>query len=161
MKNLNLKSLGALFLVFTLFTINIEAQERAKRQRRQNGPRFEQEQRQQREPREPRGPKIPNLTEEQQEQIKAFRLDHAKTTLPIRNQVNELEAKLKTLTSADELNKNEVGRVIDNLSDLKAELMKQRVAHMEDVKSVLTEEQKVVLNNQISRRPQRGRKPNR
>ncbi len=126
----------------------------AQSQDRERGPRGHQIDQ---EKKEMRGPKIPDLTEDQKEQLKELKVKHSKESLPLHNQVREQEARLTTLTTAEKINSSEVGRVIENIGDLRTELMKLRVSHMEEVKQILTEEQVVFLNNQISKKS--GRKP--
>ncbi|OEK05749.1 Spy/CpxP family protein refolding chaperone [Roseivirga misakiensis] len=104
-----------------------------------------------------KGPKIPNLTEEQKEQLHSFRLESEKTSLPIRNEVAEKEARLKTLVTAESYNEKAVNKVIEEISELKTSLMKLKVAEGQKVKSILTEEQLVIFNNQIAEGPKQGK----
>ena len=97
----------------------------------------------------PRGPRIPNLTDEQKEQLKGFRVEFEKVSLPIQNQIGEKEARLKTLTTAESFDQRAVNNVIEEIGGLRTEIMKLRIAQTEKVKSILTEEQLVAFNNQI------------
>ena len=101
-----------------------------------------------------RGPKIPNLTEEQQVQLKELHLAMEKASLPIHNQIAEKEARLKSITTADEINLKDAGRVIQEISDLRTKLMNLRVENLVKLKEVLTEEQELALNHQLLRKPQ-------
>ena len=103
---------------------------------------------------EERGPKIPNLTEEQQVQLKELHLAMEKASLPIHNQIAEKEARLKSITTADEINLKDAGRVIQEISDLRTKLMNLRVENLVKLKEVLTEEQELALNHQLLRKPQ-------
>lgn len=103
---------------------------------------------------EERGPKIPNLTEEQQVQLKELHLTMEKASLPIHNQIAEKEARLKSITTADEINLKDAGRVIQEISDLRTKLMNLRVENLVKLKEVLTEEQELALNHQLLRKPQ-------
>lgn len=107
------------------------------------------------------GPKIPNLTEEQGAQLKELHLTMEKASLPIHNQIAEKEARLKTITTADEINLKDAGRVIQEISDLRTKLMNLRVENIVKMKEVLTDEQELALNHQLLRKPQRpeGKKP--
>lgn len=100
----------------------------------------------------PRGPSIPNLTEEQKEQLHAFKLELDKSTLPLKNQVAEKEARLRTLTTAESFDERAVNKVIEEIGDLKTSLMKIKVANEQKVKSVLTEEQVIAFNNHMSKK---------
>lgn len=115
----------------------------------------------------PRGPHIPNLTEEQKEQMHAFQIEFHKSALPIENQVGEKEARLKTLTTASSYDERAVNKVIDEIGDLKTELMKLKVANGQKIKSILTDEQSLAFNKQKRQgpkhenggKPQRGPRP--
>lgn len=149
MKKVAINRMIAIALVAILGIVsNAEAQET----RRQRGGEEMKERK-----REERGPRIPDLTEEQEEHLKSLKVNHSKEMLPLENEMKEKEARLHTLTTADEFNSSEVGRVIESIGDLKTELMKLRVSHMQEVKEILTEEQVVFLNNQIAKRP--GKRP--
>lgn len=152
MKKLNLKSITILAMLFILMGGSVQVQAQSERQ--------EQRDRRQRVERAERSnmrarPMIPGLSEEQKEQLKAFRIDHQKNSLKLRNELNELEAKLRTLTSAEEIKMNETDEVIDDISSLRGELLKLRIAQTAKIKSILNEEQKVIFNNQLAneRRP--------
>lgn len=101
-----------------------------------------------------RAPQIPNLTEEQRELLKGLRLNMEKASLPIHNQITEKEARLNTLSTADEINLKEAGRVIQEITDLKAKLMTLEVENLVKMKEVLTDEQELVLNHQLLRKPE-------
>ena len=141
-------------LMFTL-NLGLYAQDIPAHQRRGKQEQFGKEQRGQRPPR------IPNLTEEQASQLTTFKVAHEKEALPLKNQINELEAQLQTLMTEDVINKNEAGRVIENITDIKAQLMKMKIDQTANIKSVLTEEQLVAFNHQLTRKkdrqPRRGR----
>lgn len=108
-----------------------------------------------------RGPKIPNLTEEQETQLKGLHVAMEKSSLPIQNQIAEKEARLKTITTASEINLKDAGRVIQEISDLKTQLMTLRVENLVKMKEILTDEQELALNHQLLNRPERpqGGKP--
>lgn len=112
--------------------------------------------------REMQGPKIPNLTETQEAELKSLKMAHEKEILPLHNELNELEARMRTLTTSEEKKSQELGRVIDNIGDIKTELMKKRVFHIEEMKEILTEEQVLFLNKQMARKDSRvGRRTER
>ncbi len=117
----------------------------------------------------PKGPRIPNLSEEQREQLKTFKLELEKNSLPLKNQLAEKEAKLRTLTTSDSFDERAVNKVIEEIGELKTSLMKLHVANGQKIKSILTEEQLVVFNNQLAKKgkgnkngkPKMGQKPHR
>ena len=93
---------------------------------------------------------IPKLTNDQKAKIQEFRVAHMKEFTPLQNSIKEKQAHLNTLTSADKPDMNEVNKTIDEISKLKADLMKLRVAHQNQIRNILTDEQKVYFNAHIA-----------
>lgn len=160
MKTQKLKKYG-LIIVAILFTSASAVQaQRFEQGERPERPRQEMKQGQGPEKgidqRGPKGPQIPNLTEEQKEQLHTFKLEMDKSALPLKNQVAEKEARLKTLTTASSYDSRAVNKVIEEIGDLKTDLMKLHVGQTEKVKSILTEEQVIAFNNQLANGPKKG-----
>ncbi|WP_171597308.1 Spy/CpxP family protein refolding chaperone [Marinifilum caeruleilacunae] len=82
-----------------------------------------------------------NLTEEQKEQMKELRTKYAKQSLDIKNELNELRAKQKTLVSAEKPNQSQVYANIDKMTALKKELSLQKIDMRLESRSFLTDEQ--------------------
>ncbi|HPD95148.1 MAG TPA: Spy/CpxP family protein refolding chaperone [Tenuifilaceae bacterium] len=100
---------------------------------------------------------IPNLTDEQKQKIDDLRVKHIKEVTPIKNELNEKRAHLHTLETADKPNLNEINKTIDEISALRAEIMKKNAAHRLDVASLLTDEQRVFFNSRpMGKRGMRG-----
>ena len=91
--------------------------------------------------------RIPDLTEEQQTKIEAIRLKHMKEMNTFRNQKNELQAKKHTLMTSDNANSNEINSVIDQMTNLQNKMLKTSAKHRQDVRSLLTDEQKVYFDS--------------
>ena len=87
------------------------------------------------------------LTDEQKEQMKEVRIKHASETKDLRNELNELQARQKTLVSANQPNKKEVYANIDKMSSIKKELNLQRVDMRLEMRSFLSEEQLIRVGN--------------
>jgi Spy/CpxP family protein refolding chaperone len=81
------------------------------------------------------------FTEEQREQIKALRLETAKKVKPLRNELNELEARQQTLTTADKADMNAIYANIDKISEVKVEIQKIMAKQQQDTRLLLTPEQ--------------------
>jgi Spy/CpxP family protein refolding chaperone len=90
--------------------------------------------------------RIPDLTENQEAKIKDLRLDHLKEMNNYRNQMNELRAKERTLMTTDGTNMSEINAVIDQRTDVHNKMMKASAKHRRDVRSTLTDEQKVYFD---------------
>lgn len=84
-----------------------------------------------------------DLTDEQSEQIKTLRLAHMEQMLPIKNQIQEYRAQLQTLRTAKKADMKAINNLIDDMADLRAKQMKAREAHHQEVRSLLTDEQRI------------------
>jgi Spy/CpxP family protein refolding chaperone len=95
---------------------------------------------------------IPDLTTEQETKIEALRVDHLKKTNDYRNQLNELRAKKQTLMTSEKTDLNAINGVIDQMTGLQNKMMKEKAKMHQDVRSLLTDAQKVYFDS----RPMRG-----
>ncbi|MEA3496538.1 MAG: Spy/CpxP family protein refolding chaperone [Bacteroidota bacterium] len=95
---------------------------------------------------------IPNLTDNQIESIKKLRTKHMKKILPIRNQLREKNAKLTTLITQDKMDNTAIDKIVDDISDLRKQMMKNRISHKNEIRNILTDEQKVYFNMHSSHR---------
>ena len=105
------------------------------------------------------GPMIPDLTEEQEEQIQNLRTEHMKTVLPLRNQLAEIQARLHTLSTAENADMNQINRTIDEMGEIRTRMMKEGAAHKQDIRKMLTDEQRVAFDSRPA--PRGGRPPRR
>ncbi len=88
-----------------------------------------------------------DLTVEQQEQIKTLRIKHLEQMLPYRNEMQEKRAKLQTLRTAKNVDMKAINNLIDEKAMLKADQMKARAAHHQEIRSLLTDEQRIVFDS--------------
>ncbi len=93
-----------------------------------------------------------NLTDAQQEQVKALHLEMAKTTLTNKNRINELEAKLTTATSQDKVDQKEVDGIVSEMFDLKEANFKEHLQTRNEVRALLSDEQKVMFDVRHAKR---------
>lgn len=89
------------------------------------------------------GCKMLDLTDEQEEKIDDLRTEHMKTMLPLRNELNEKRARLHTLRTAEKYNASETEKVLEEMSNIKLKMAKERENHKQEVRSLLTEEQRL------------------
>ncbi|MFO7872976.1 MAG: Spy/CpxP family protein refolding chaperone [Bacteroidales bacterium] len=94
-----------------------------------------------------------DLTEAQEEEIQALRLEQIEKSTEHRNQMDELRARKRTLMTTDGDNSEALNQVIDEMSELRNARMKASVNHRQAVRELLTEEQRVIFDNQTGRRP--------
>lgn len=104
------------------------------------------------------------FTEEQQEQVKAIRLQTAKDVKPLRNELRELEARQQTLTTADKADLKAIYANIDKMSDVKAKIQKTMAKQQQEIRSLLSEEQLLkfdAMKGRMGERNRDGNRPNR
>ncbi|MFW5793333.1 MAG: Spy/CpxP family protein refolding chaperone [Bacteroidota bacterium] len=89
---------------------------------------------------------IPDLTEEQKEAIQELRTARLKESTEHRNKIEELRARKRTLMSSDNPDMTEVDKIIDEMSDLRNQHLKNAARHHQEVRSLLTEEQRVYFD---------------
>ena len=93
-----------------------------------------------------------NLTEDQRTQMKSMRLKMQQEMLPIRNKIGENRAKLRTLSTVENADLKAINKVIDNNSQLTANLAKLGAANRQAVRNLLTEEQRIMFDSRDFRR---------
>ena len=89
---------------------------------------------------------IPNLTEEQKTKIKSLRLATMKEIQPLRNQLGELRAKGKTLTTCEKSDMKAINANIDDITKLQNQIMKIREANHQQIRALLTDEQRIFFD---------------
>lgn len=94
---------------------------------------------------------IPNLTEEQQSKLKEFRIAHLKEMQTYQNQLGELKAKEHTLATADKPDIKAINANIDEITKVQNQMMKSKASHRQQVRALLTEEQKLWFDTHKSK----------
>lgn len=89
---------------------------------------------------------LPGLTEEQSKKIDALKTTHLKEMMPLKNQMDEKKAQLKTLTTGDKVDMATVNKKIDEIGALKTDMMKKREAHRQEVRKILNDEQRLMFD---------------
>ena len=121
----------------------------------QKGQRFEQRG-------EGRFMNIPDLTEEQKDKLKSIHVGVQEDLLPIRNQINEKEAVLLTLQSADKPDMKAINSKIDEIGGLKSDIAKRRALAHQDIRKELNDEQRLFFDTEFQNRGNgNGSRPNR
>ena len=87
-----------------------------------------------------------DLSDEQKEQMKDLRVAFMADTKDEKNALNEKRAKLRTLTTVDKVNANAVNGLVDEMASIRATITKKRLANMQKVRSILTEEQRTMFD---------------
>lgn len=87
------------------------------------------------------------LTEEQKETMKKLRLETEKELKPLKNELREIMAHQKTLTTADNADLKAINKNIDKISGVKAEMAKIKAKQHQAFRSQLSEEQLIMFDN--------------
>lgn len=95
---------------------------------------------------------IPDLSKEQEAKIKELHKNHLKLMLPMKNELNEKEAKLNSLNSAEKPDMKAINALIDEITLLKGKMMKAKNQFMQDVRALLTEDQRLAFDMQHNKR---------
>jgi len=99
------------------------------------------------------------LSEAQQSKFEELRLGTQKAILPLRNQLGENHAKMRTLTTAESPDMKAINKLIDKTSQLEAEIAKIRAANHQTLRMTLTEEQRIKFDSKAHMRKGQDRKP--
>jgi Spy/CpxP family protein refolding chaperone len=86
---------------------------------------------------------IPGLSEEQGKKIDALRISFQKEMLSLKNQMSELKAHQKTLSTADKVDMKAIYANIDAITQVQNQMMKKGADHRQQVRSILTDEQRL------------------
>jgi Spy/CpxP family protein refolding chaperone len=86
---------------------------------------------------------IPGLTEEQAKKIDGLRIAFQKEMLPLKNQMGELKAKQRTLTTAEKADLKAINANIDEITKLQNQMMKMGAEHKQQVRAILNDEQRL------------------
>ncbi len=93
--------------------------------------------------------KIPNLTDAQSKEIKTLRVAHQKDVQKIKNQMDIKRAELKALQTEDKPDMSAINKKIEERSVLRTDLEKKRAQYKQDVRALLTDEQKLAFDKAL------------
>lgn len=96
-----------------------------------------------------------DLSDEQKTKASELKLDMQKMSLPLKNQLGENKAKLRTLTTADQADMKAINKLIDENASINADLQKLRAANHQEFRKILTKEQRIKFD---SRAQEMGRR---
>jgi Spy/CpxP family protein refolding chaperone len=91
-------------------------------------------------------PGIPDLTEDQKDQIKTLRIELMEHMIQLKNKLQEKAARLRTLQTAAKANMSDINKMIEEIGDLRTEMMKLKAACHQEIRSLLTDEQRVFFD---------------
>lgn len=89
---------------------------------------------------------LPELTQEQEAKIDDLRTAHMKIMMPMKNQMQVLRAELNVLRSAEKVDMDAINKKIEEIGALKIKMMKEKESHLQDVRKLLTEKQRLIFD---------------
>lgn len=97
------------------------------------------------------------LSEEQEAKIEDLRLSHLENMLTNRNELDEKKAKLNSLSTEKTVDMKAINSLIEEIGTLKTEMMKEKEAHHQEIRKILTDEQRIKFDLHRSNRGGKGR----
>lgn len=110
---------------------------------------------------------IESLTSEQREQLSALVIQRMDESNRHRLRMDELRNRKRILMLERDADMSGVDQVIDQMEALRSQWMKDNVAHHQEIRNLLTDEQRILFDSRRSGRPMmrnmqgRGFRPNR
>ncbi len=90
---------------------------------------------------------LPGITDKQKEEIKKIRLSGMKAMQPIKNQIGEKQAKLRTLETSSQADMKAINKVIEEISALRTAQAKLRAGNLQKIRNLLNDEQRVIFDS--------------
>jgi len=91
--------------------------------------------------------RAPFLTEEQQKAAQAIRLETASQLKPLRDELRELTARQRTLTTAKDADLDAINAHIEKMAAKRVEMAKIMASQKQQIRSLLTDEQLLRFDN--------------
>ena len=101
--------------------------------------------------------KMLDLTEEQQANIQELRLAHKKEVLPLKAKLKTLESNLKLEMTAESFDEAQARKIVEEMGTLRMEMHMNRLLHKQDVRNMLTPEQRQKFDLHLLSAKGRGR----
>ena len=81
-----------------------------------------------------------------------------KEILPLKNQLGEKKARMQTLETADKADMQAINALIDEIQSLQGKIMKMHASHRQEIRKMLTPEQRVDFDLKGMRKEKRHHK---
>jgi Spy/CpxP family protein refolding chaperone len=92
---------------------------------------------------------IQDLSPEQKTKIDDLKLLHMKEVTPLRNQLNEKQARINTLMAAENADMGAINSSIDDFNAITNQLLKKKAEFKLAIRNVLTDKQKIIYNSKF------------
>jgi Spy/CpxP family protein refolding chaperone len=90
---------------------------------------------------------VPDLTAEQEQQMGELRTMHLKEMNNFRIDLKIKQAELQKLQTADKVDMDKINAKIDEIGIIKVQMAKKRAAHIQKIRALLTDDQKVFFDS--------------
>jgi Spy/CpxP family protein refolding chaperone len=97
---------------------------------------------------------LAGLSDDQKAQIHKLRISHLKDIQTLQNQIRENRAHYKTLMTSENPDMSAINKNIDEFGSFRNQLMKKQAAHIQDVRKILNDEQRLMFDNKLEQRAQ-------
>jgi Spy/CpxP family protein refolding chaperone len=101
---------------------------------------------------------ISNLTADQKKKMAELRTQLKKEILPLKNQLGEKKAKMRTLETADKADLQAINALIDEIQSLHGKIQKLQASNRQEIRKMLTPEQRVDFDLKGMRKEKRHHK---
>lgn len=99
---------------------------------------------------------ISNLNPTQKIKIKELSTQLKKELIPLKNLLDEKRARLKTLESAEKTDLASIHSIIDEIHGLQSKMMKLKANHKQEIRKILTPEQRTEFDFRSEKKGKRG-----
>ncbi|MFP8489235.1 Spy/CpxP family protein refolding chaperone [Gracilimonas sp. Q87] len=93
-----------------------------------------------------------NLTDDQKAKVEEIHLNGQKGMIPLRNNMQKKNAKLRTLKMSDNYDEDAVNALIEEIGELRTAMMAMRTGHQQQIRKILTEEQRIKFDTMQQKR---------
>ncbi len=93
---------------------------------------------------------IPDLTSNQEAQMEKLKVVQMRKMLNYCNQIDEMRARLQTIRTGDNVDMKAINKIIDEMSVIRVNKQKDKEQHLQDVRNLLTDTQKVYFDKNLT-----------
>ena len=98
--------------------------------------------------------RILNLTDDQRKSFREINLNHLSVTKPLKKEMMKKKLEMQLEKMEDKIDVSTVNKLIDEISDLEAEMRKSEFSRNLEIRSLLDDEQQIRLDRMMQMRKQ-------
>jgi Spy/CpxP family protein refolding chaperone len=95
---------------------------------------------------------IPDLTEDQEMKIRELKTAHMKNMIKYKSELEEKNARLRSLQTADDVDMDKIYKVIDDIGAIETKIAKERADLHQEIRTILNDEQRIFFDTQYLKR---------